>query len=73
MSNFKNFTYEEARYAEEDTTVVGDIDHWAELYLETGQHLIDWQDRMAVMMERWRDEERRADGLLSSVDRADIR
>ncbi len=72
MSNFKNYTLREAECFEESTTVVGDIDRWAELYLETGQHLIDWQDRMAVMMRRWYNADMgiadgEADRMLSSV------
>ena len=72
MANFRNFTLQEAQCVEEPTTVVGDIDRWAELYLETGKHLMDWNDRMGVMMQRWRSDERTADGMLSSVPSEDV-
>ena len=72
MANFINFTLQEAQCVEEPTTVVGDIERWAELYLDTGQHLLDWNDRMDVMFARWMSGERTADGMLSSVPSVDI-
>lgn len=72
MENFKNFTLQEAQAVSEMTTVVGDIERWAQLYLETGKHLFDWHDRIGIMLARMYSDERTADGLLSSVPPADI-
>ncbi len=40
----------------ERTTVVGDIERWAELYLDSGQHLIEWNERMGAMRKHFADE-----------------
>jgi hypothetical protein len=72
MARFINYTLQDAQAAPESTTVVGDIELWAQQYLETGAHLADWRDRMEVMLHRWDSGERTADGMLSSVPPADV-
>ncbi len=45
---FYNPCKADAQFHPERTTVVGDIEEWARLYLDTGQHLKEWDERMAA-------------------------
>jgi len=56
VANFKNYTFLQAVMQPERTTVVGDIERWAELYLDSGQHLIEWNERMGAMRKHFADE-----------------
>ncbi len=51
----------------EKTTVVGDIERWAELYLDSGQHLVEWDQKIVAMRKRFDDENARPDTMRFST------
>ncbi len=65
---FYNPCKADAVYHPERTTVVGDIEEWARLYLDTGQHLKEWDERIAAQTKRLAEYEttQQASPLLSS-------
>lgn len=50
MANFYNPCKADAMCHPDKTTVVGDIERWAELYLDTGQHATEWDCLMATQL-----------------------
>jgi hypothetical protein len=67
VGNFINYSYKDVIGWPVLTTVIGDIERWAELYLDTGQHLGEWDEKMELMSRRYANgDECIADPLLSS-------
>jgi len=67
VANFRNYTFLQAVMQPEKTTVVGDIERWAELYLDSGQHLVEWDQKIVAMRKRFDDENARPDTMRFST------